>query len=321
MKSNDHMGPIRPMNFAAFDLNLLRVFDAVMRERSVTRAGEQIGLSQPAVSAALQRLRDLLDDKLFARNGNDMVPTPRAESIAAGVGKALAGLERLLAAERGFDPTRLTRTFTLMGADFFTTLFVPRLMQDMTRFSNGISIRFLESAAGQVERLLRDDAIDMALERAVEVADTVVHERLFLAPFKIVIAADHPAIADLPDGSALTLDQFCSLDWAIRSIDGSLSGWTDQALEKLGRSRRVVLAVPHFHAVTSSVRLCGLAAAIPAQYAAVPAMVAGLRVFEPPFSAPAPDVRLYWHSRRSRDPAHEWMRGRVRALCGPYQVG
>src|SRR5690606_2612012 len=105
------------MNLNAFDLNLLRVFDALMRERSVTRAGERVGLSQPAVSAALNRLRHVLGDQLLVRRGNDMVPTPRAEDIGETIREALSRIELILAPRGAFDPGALERSFTLLGSD------------------------------------------------------------------------------------------------------------------------------------------------------------------------------------------------------------
>ena len=119
------MGRIDLMNLNALDLNLVKVFDALLRERSVTRAGEQIGLSQPAVSAALNRLRYILNDQLFVRRGNEMMPTPRAESLAEPLRAALREIERVFQSSRNFEPAELDRTFTLMGADFFSMLLMP----------------------------------------------------------------------------------------------------------------------------------------------------------------------------------------------------
>jgi DNA-binding transcriptional LysR family regulator len=191
------MGPIHAMNFAAFDLNLLRVFDALMRERSVSRAGEQIGLSQPAVSAALGRLRDMLGDRLFVRQGNDMCPTPRAETLAPGIREALASLELLLGEDRDFDPRAQDRTFTLLGGDFFSTMVMPELASRIARQSPRIALRFLDSARGEVERFLKDDVIDVALERPLDVPEWVDTEHLFHSPFKIIVAHSHPLVAGL----------------------------------------------------------------------------------------------------------------------------
>jgi DNA-binding transcriptional LysR family regulator len=320
LKSNDHIGSITDMNFAAFDLNLLRVFDALMRERSATRAGEQVGLSQPAVSAALNRLRDLLDDKLFVRQGNEMVPTPRAESIWPGIRDALSSLERLLASEKFFDPRSLVRSFTLMGADFFATLLVPRLINRFAEVSAGLSLRFLDTARGDVQRLLSDDAIDMALERPLEMPDWVSIEPLFTAPFKVIVARDNPLLKGLENEVTLPIDVFCALHWALRSSDGSMRGPVDEALEKTGRSRRVVLAVPHFATLVTCISCSRMAAAVPAQFAAAFATFSNLQVYDLPFITPAPDIKLYWHNRRTRDPAHAWLRKELVELCRPFKV-
>jgi DNA-binding transcriptional LysR family regulator len=319
MKSNDHIGCIQIMNFAAFDLNLLRVFDALMRERSATRAGEQIGLSQPAVSAALQRLRDLLDDRLFVRQGNDMKPTPRAESLGPEIREVLAALEQVLGNSKDFDPRNDPRTFTMMGADFFSTILVPDLLEHFSRINAKVTLRFLDSARGDVERLLKDDAIDLALERPLDMPEWISSERLFLSPFKIIISVNHPAIIEkkISTTAPLSLDMFCQLQWAIRSIDGSMTGLVDDALIKIGRQRHVVLAVPHFHALPICVARGKLAAAVPAQLANRVAQMNDLLIFDLPFDVPVPEVKLFWHSRHNRNPANKWLRQQVLNLSQP----
>ncbi|MBL8790647.1 MAG: LysR family transcriptional regulator [Rhizobiales bacterium] len=313
------MGSIRAMNFAAFDLNLLRIFNALMRERSATRAGEQVGLSQPAVSAALNRLRDLLDDKLFVRQGNEMIPTPRAESLAPGIQDALESLERLLARPGAFDPAKLERSFTLMGADFFAILLVPGLVQRLRGLSSGISLRFLDTARGDVARLLSDDAIDMALEAPIDTAEWIESELLFMSPFKVIASASHPLLHALGDADTLPPEAIAELDWALRSSDGSLRGPIDEALAQHGLKRRVVLAMPHFAPLVDCVAANNLAAAIPAQFAEAHAKPKGLRVFNLPFPSPASPIKLYWHERRTRDPAHAWLRKLVHELCEPFR--
>ena len=156
------MGSIDVANLNSLDLNLIRVFDALLRERSATRAGERIGLSQPAVSAALNRLRHAFNDQLFVRNGNEMVPTPRAESLAEPVRSALATLERAFEPKGPFDPAQLERTFTLLGADFFSMLFMPQLSAKLAALAPKVKLRLLDSARGDVAKLLQDDAIDVA---------------------------------------------------------------------------------------------------------------------------------------------------------------
>lgn len=307
------------MNFAAFDLNLLRVFDALMRERSATRAGEQIGLSQPAVSAALNRLRDLLDDKLFVRQGNDMVPTPRAEVLAPGIQDALQSLERMLTGKRTFDPTKIERSFTIMGSDFFIELIVPQLSELLTKTSSGITLRFLDTARGDVDRLLNDDAIDIALEPELNSPEWISNELLFVSPFKFIVARNNPVVQGLDPAQPLPLAKISELQWALRSVAGTTRGLVDEMLEKIGQKRQVVLTLPHFMPVMRRVAASNLAAAMPQQFAHAYAEQEQLLVFDLPFEAPAPKILMHWHSRRTRDHAHTWLRKQVYDLCEPLR--
>lgn len=307
------MGQIRPVNLNALDLNLVRVLDALIRERSVTRAGERIGLSQPAVSAALTRLRHALNDQLFIRRGNDMIPTPRAEDLAEPVRAALAGIERAFEASGAFEPGRMERTFTLMGADFFSLLFMPSLAGRVQSIAPRVSLRLRDSAAGDVARMLLDDAIDIALERPLDLPEWVSSLPLFRSPFAVIIAREHPAAKalGLKDGDTMPLDTFCGLDHVIRSIDGSMRGFTDDALERMGRQRRIVLGLPHFHAVAASVAKGRLTASVPVQYAQAVAADLGLIVCRPPLDIAVPEIRAYWHARHDDDRPHRWLREQI----------
>ncbi len=314
------MRPITTMNFATFDLNLLRVFDALMRERSVTRAGALIGLSQPAVSNALGRLRHALNDELFVRRGNDMVPTPRAEALAERVRDALAQVEQALYGDAQFDPARAERIFTLMGADFFATLLMPDFAERVARLAPGISLRMLDSATGDVERLLRENAIDVALERPLEMPDWISHQVLFRSPFAVIAARGHKELrkARAGPGAAIPLDVFCAVPHAIRSIDGSMSGMVDEALRKAGAKRRVALALPNFQGIGLAVARGRLIAAVPVQFANAVAKDLGLSIYLPPVEVPVPDVRMYWHRRHDRNPAHGWLREQVVAASEAF---
>ncbi|AZO70183.1 MAG: LysR family transcriptional regulator [Mesorhizobium sp.] len=303
------------MNLKALDLNLVRVLDALLREKSVTRAGEQIGLSQPAVSAALNRLRHALNDQLFVRRGNDMVPTPRAESLAEPVRAALREIERAFQPATDFDPARLERTFTFMGADFFSMLLMPPLAARIAAVAPRISFRFLDSAIGDVSRLLQEDQIDAALERPLEVADWVSSVALFGSPFAVIAAKDNAALrqAGIAQGKQVPLDLFCELPHALRSIDGSMSGFTDDALGRMGRVRRVTLALPHFQAVALAVAGGPYLAVVPRQFAAVATKSLPICVYQAPISIPSPAVRMYWHARHDDEAPHRWIREQILA--------
>lgn len=307
------MGAIAGMNWNAFDMNLVRVFDALLKERSVTRAGERIGLSQPAVSAALNRLRHHLGDQLFVRVGNEMLPTPRAEALQESVRRALALLEDALGKGQAFDPARLERTVTLLGADFFSTTLIPRLRRELASVAPGIRLRMLDSSRGNVGRLLQDDVIDAALERPLVMPEWVASEVLFRSPFAVIARADEPAIAasGVAGGDVMPLDLFCRLPHALRSIDGGLSGATDVALASVQRERRVVLAVPQFAAVALAVAEGGLIAVVPCQFAEQAASQLGLAVYRSPVPIAVPGISLYWHVRHAQEPEHAWLRGMI----------
>jgi DNA-binding transcriptional LysR family regulator len=307
------MERINEMNLNALDLNLVRVLDALLRERSVTRAGERIGLSQPAVSAALNRLRHALNDQLFLRRGNEMLPTPRAESLAEPVRVALREIERVFQSTKKFAAAELERTFTLMGADFFSMLLMPSLAAHIASIAPGVSLRFLDSARGDVSRLLQEDEIDAALERPLEVPDWVSSVLLFHSPFAIIAAKDNAAIrhAGIEDGRVLPIELFCELPHAIRSIDGSMSGSTDEALSKIGQTRRVKLALPHFQAVALAVASGNYLAAVPRQFAQSAAKNLPIAIYQAPLSIPVPEVKLYWHARHDDEPPHRWIRNKI----------
>jgi DNA-binding transcriptional LysR family regulator len=313
---------MREMNFAAFDLNLLKAFDALMKERSVTRAGDLIGLSQPAVSNALNRLRHALGDELFVRRGNDMIPTPRAEALAERIRDALAQVEQAIAGDAAFEPARAERIFTLMGADFFSLQVMPALSEQIARVAPGIRLRLIDSGSGEVERLLRDNVIDAALERPLQMPDWISRRLLFHSPFVVIAARGHKAIrkAGVKPGEKLPLALFCALPHALRSIDGSMSGMVDAALQRAGATRQVTLALPHFQGIALAVARGHVIAAVPLQFAQAVAKAAGLEVYRPPIDVPVPEVRLYWHKRHDRNPAHRWLREQIVDATKPFRT-
>jgi len=250
-----------------------------------------------------------------------MWPTPRAEEIAPTIRQALAQVERALTGERRFDPATVERTFSLMGADFVSLLMMPPLYARIADQAPGVRLRLVDTARGEVERLLQEDAIDLAIEAPLTVAEWVSREPVFLSPFAVVAAARHPEIeaSGTRPGEALPLDLFCELRHAIRSVDGSMGGWTDEALAQAGRSRRVVLAVPHFAGVALAVAQSRMVAALPRQFAEACAGPLGLEVYEPPVRMGVPEIAMYWHSRHDDNPAHRWLRGLVREVAAAFR--
>jgi DNA-binding transcriptional LysR family regulator len=167
-KSIDRIRDIGNVNLAAFDLNLLRVFDAMMLDLSTVRAGERVGLSQPAVSSALGRLRSLLGDELFVRDGNRMMPTARALQLKEPVHRALAQLEEAFAARAAFDPATSTQSFMLIGSDYFSTLLMPKLAARVTPIAPSVILQMMDYPSTDVFGLLSDGKADIVLDRTLE---------------------------------------------------------------------------------------------------------------------------------------------------------
>jgi DNA-binding transcriptional LysR family regulator len=202
-----------------------------------------------------------------------------------------------------------------MGADFFSMLLMPSFAARVAARASGVSLRFLDSARGDVSRLLQEDEIDAALERPLDVADWISSAPLFHSPFVIIAAKDNAAIrqAGIADGGSLPIELFCELPHVLRSIDGSMSGSTDDALQRIGRKRRVRLALPHFQAVALAVAGGTHLAAVPRQFAVAAAKGLPIALYEPPLAIAVPEVRMYWHARHDDEPPHRWIREQVLA--------
>ena len=324
MKLNDRLPVIRPMNsadgfrpmnFAAVDLNLLRVFDAMMAECHTGRAGVRVGLSQPAVSAAIGRLRHLTGDALFLREGNRMVPTARAAELAVAVREALGRLERALADVEGFDPAGSTRGFRLLGSDYFSTLLMPPLNALVEAEAPRVVLQMLVGGREAPAAALADGFAEIAVDRAFAMPDWVGAEVLFVSHLVGVAAAGNPLLADVEPGAEPPPEAYCELRHALVSIDGGLRGTLDDELEAIGIERRVALTLPHFHAVALAVAESRLFAALPAHFARAVAPRLGLELYRLPVGGPRMEVKMYWHARHDRDPANLWLRGKVRAAC------
>jgi DNA-binding transcriptional LysR family regulator len=305
------------VNLAAFDLNLLRVFDAMMLELSTVRAGERVGLSQPAVSSALGRLRSILGDELFVRDGNRMMPTPRALQLKEPVRRALAQIEEALAASAGFAPQTSTRSFMLIGSDYFSTLLMPKLAARVTPIAPSIMLQMMDYPSADVFGLLSDSKADIVLDRALETPEWIASQKLFRSWLVCIARRGHPLMSarGIRPGEAVPADVFCAIPQVLRSADGSRTGTIDPALQSLGLSRKVVITVPHFQAVALAVATSDLLGSIPVHFARLVAERLELDIFMPPMESPAMDVTMYWHRRLDRDAGNGWLREQLVAVA------
>jgi len=309
------------LNLRTFDLNLLKVFDAVMAERSLTRAAHQLSLTQPAVSNALRRLREALGDDLLMRKGRGLEPTVRALELWPAVQEALQKLQTSLAPSV-FDPATATTSFVLTMADATAAELMPGLVDVITREAPGVTLRVVPLTTRDPRRLLDEGQADLAIGHFPAVladltaraqsgeAVSFLHHRLFAGDYVCVMRKNHP-LAQGP----LTLAQYCAARHMLVSFSGRAFGFIDEALALLRRKRPVVLTVNQFFTAGKVVAHSDLLTVLPRHFVNVTGFVDQLEQRELPFQVPPIQVDALWHQRQNGSSAHAWLRAQVVALA------
>ena len=308
---------MNPPNFRTLDLNLLRVFDEVMAERSLTRAARNLSLTQPAVSNALRRLRDTLGDELVKRSGQGMVPTPRALALWPTVREALRQLQESLAPS-AFEPAHASSTFVLAMADATAAELVPGLIDILEHEAPGVAMRVVPLTTRDPRRLLDEQAADLAvghfppvlaeLTARAQSGEAVAfsHLRLYDGEYVCVMRAGHP-LASGP----LTLNRFCAARHMLVSFSGRQFGFIDESLASLGRKRQVVLTVNQFFTAGRVVANSNLLTVLPRHFVRVTGIAEQLVLRPLPFDVAPVHVDALWHRRSEQQSAHVWLREAV----------
>ncbi len=295
------------MNLAAIDLNLLVAFEALMIERSVTRAGERIGLSQPAMSAALGRLRQLAGDELFVRASDGMRPTARAMELADPIRYALDGIRDAFDPQ-SFAPSLARQVFRIAMNDFGAAVLLPPLVERLGRLAPGIDLRILPASDERATDMLDHERVDLAVGSFDKPPsgrfDMTI---LFQATFVCALRQGHPAAA----ANRLTLEGFAALPHLLFSQTGDASGFVDAVLARHALSRRVAVTIPHFLVAPFILGSSEMVATLPSQLVERFGDMAGIRVIEAPVELPAFPCSLLWMRRTGMGPAHEWLREQV----------
>ena len=304
-------------NFRTLDLNLLRVFDEVMAERSLTRAARNLSLTQPAVSNALRRLRETLGDELVQRSGQGMAPTPRAVAIWPAVREALRQLQESLV-PNAFVPAEASTTFVLAMADATAAKLIPGLAETLEHEAPGVSIRVVPLTTRDPRRLLDEESCDLAIGYFPSVlADLTARaqsgepmpflfQRLYDGEYVCVMRRDHP-LASGP----LTLNRYCAARHMLVSFSGRPYGFIDESLASLGRKRHVVLTVNQFFTAGRVVANSNLLTVLPRHFVSVTGIAEQL-VFRPlPFNVSPVHVDALWHRRSEQQSPHMWLRQAV----------
>lgn len=310
------------MNFSTLDLNLLRVFDAMLREGSTARAGQRVGLSQPAVSAALGRLRRALGDELFVRKGQGMVPTDYARNLEVPLRQALEGLEAMLQT-RPFDPAASRAVFRFSGTDFFAGALMPHLARILATEAPGMKIQHVDLVPDANFDMLDHHQLDLALLPEANRPEWVDAMPLFKSGFHVIARRGNNrlAAAGVAPGDVIPLDLFCDLGHVLCSPDGKLKAMGDDALAAVGRTRRVVMTTPFFWGIFPILESTDFIALAPRQLVDDVRRHEEIDVYRPPVEMPEPVIAMYWHKRSTNAPAHRWFREQVAAILRQLDNG
>lgn len=299
------------MNIEDIDLNLLPVFEAVLAEGSISRAAGRLGLSQPAVSNALARLRKATGDRLFVRQGNVMVPTPYAMELAGPLRQGLAGIRAALGAGRGFDPATAQRRFAIYLTDLGEAYFLPRLLARLNRSAPGVRLHTLPMPTGAAAEALGSGEVDLAIGNLPELGAGFFVQRLFRDRYICLVRKDHPAI-----GERITARQFAAASHAIVTPGGWGHGIIEKTLLTRGLEPRIALRLQNFLVLASIVAASDLVAIVPHSVGSQLSRDLDVRLLPLPIPIPTFDVRQCWQERFQDDPGHRWLRQQFVELFG-----
>lgn len=292
------------MDLAGFDLNLLKAFDALYAERHVTRAGQRIGLSQPAMSGALTRLREMFNDELFVRSPTAMQPTPRADDLAGPISSALRLMRSVLQDDR-FDPATADHLVTIAMTDYAAFVLLPPLLARLAIEAPRLEVR-VRGIFGkdEVVDLLDSGEASLALSVPVDASARILTRPLLREGFACIARPGHPAFAKDAD-----IEAFAAAPHLLVSPEGDRAGLVDRKLAALGLARRVVLSLPQFlvapFVVADTDLIATLATRVARRFAAANL---GIVVHEPPITLSDWPLAMMWHRRVEDHPATAWLR-------------
>lgn len=292
----------------SWDLGLLTPLDALLQEGSVTGAARRLGLSTPAMSHALARLRTHLGDPLLVRAGRGLSPTPRAQELAPLVHALVLRAHEVLTPPRTFSPTELDRTFVVHASDYVLEILGGALDARLAQAAPGLALRFVPNSPDDAAAV-QGGGSDLAIGIYGELPQEMRTRRLLTDRFVCAVRHDHPV------GTRLTLARYLALTHVQVAPRGLPGGYVDDVLRARGLARRVVRAVPYFHAGLRLVARTDHVLTVSERLARAHARELGLRVLPPPLPLRPYALSLVWHPRVDADPAHRWLREQLVACA------
>lgn len=299
---------------SALDLNLLLLFQKLHETKSVSRAAESLGLTQPAASNALARLRRALGDPLFVPTPAGMLATPRARQLAAPVGEALALLQGALAPRPRFAPAATSREFRVGMSDIGEIYFLPRLMERLAAEAPGVTLSTVRDTAVDLKPALVQGQIDLAIGLLPQLRGGFHQRELFAQRYVCLLRRGHPLLQ--PPRRRLTLEAFAAAEHLGVVAAGTGHFKVDEMLERAGIRRNVRLTVPHFVAIGHILAVTDLIATVPERLAQRLAEPFGLIAAEHPARLPEAPIKVFWHARMHHDAGNAWLRQLIAATFG-----
>ena len=294
------------MDLRDIDLNLLVVFNQLLVERRVSKVAEKLGLSQPAVSNALARLRKLLGDELFLRTPSGMQPTPFADELAEPVAYALGMIHGALNQRSSFDAATSRRSFSIGMTDIGEIYFLPSLMVELARVAPSVAVSTVRNAAVNLRDEMEAGHVDLALGLLPQLKGGFFQRRLFRQRYVCMFRKGHRL-----DKRKISLTEFSAADHVVVVSAGTGHGKVDELLERNGVQRRVRLTVPHFVAVGHILRATDMVATVPEAFALQMTAAFDLVSVAHPAGLPDIAINMFWHAKFHKDPANQWLRGLI----------
>lgn len=295
------------MNLTKVDLNLFIVFDAIYTEANLTRAGQIVGITQPAVSNALARLREAFNDPLFMRTAQGMVPTPMAQNIIAPVREALQLLRVSVQESRSFNPLQANKSYRISMTDLSEAVLLPPLFQRLRRLAPNVHIESFLAKRRETTKELAAGRLDFAVDAPINTDTQVRHVKLFEDRYVCAMRAGHPMAKE-----KLSLDEYLGLIHIHISTRRSGLGHVDLTLGKMGVQRKIALRSQHYLAASAVLEKTDMAMTVPQRFAQRHQMH---YVDLPIKDVPPLETHLYWHESTDQDPANRWMREQLIELA------
>ena len=300
------------MDALKFDLNLLRIFHRMMLDRKVSAAAEALGVTQPAISNALKRLRDLTGDDLFIRSSQGMQPTAFASEIAEPIGYALATIDGTLTQPPRFDPLTARLTFHLGLTDIGEVFLLPRLLEETATIAPQVRFTTVHNSAVGLREEMESGAVDLAVGLLPQLQGNFFHRRLIRQNYVVTMRKEHP----LSGKKLWTLKDYVAQEHVVVVSAGTGHGNIDSLMARKGIVRNVRLTVPHFMAVGHVLQNTNMVATLPAAFSRLIENPFDLLSVVHPAGLPTVNIDAYWHRRVHRDPANLWLRNLLVRLFG-----